>query len=415
MKKAASLKLLVVLSILTLLLSSCGSKQDNEVAVMVALTQTAGAITVQAPTETPEPVGVISGEAHHQAPPTPALTLFAINIDTGEWFTTSTAPSDTTAPFQMEVKAGTYTIFGQGIGYASVDGWSLGLVTVEAGQTINDINVAPPGQSDCGSMFGIPAAPDSSFAASAGPEEECMMAVMSGANAYDGLVDVVDSTLTRIAFAPGSTMSQTTGYIIEPMGGHHFVFTASKGQFMTVNLLTGSDAFLVIWGNNGSALLTDNPRAKTWSGNLPASQDYFIDVRSMSQAPVDYTLEVSISAIGSGQTTTGAKGVITGSLGYPESYVPPMHIVAFNQDTGKWYWQGTAENTYVYQMNDMPPGTYHVVAYTQKGLVGAYASVGDGMLIPLTVKSGEVAEANMNVWLERDNSYYPGSSDPVGW
>jgi len=105
-----------------------------------------------------------------------------------------------------------------------------------------------------------------------------------------------EDALQRIQFAPGSTMAQIPAMISQPVGGHHYVLKADKDQYMTVNLRTTDDAILVIWGTTGANLLDGSASAKAWEGPLPAAQDYYIDVRSMSQEPIDYTLEVAISA-----------------------------------------------------------------------------------------------------------------------
>ena len=105
-----------------------------------------------------------------------------------------------------------------------------------------------------------------------------------------------EDALQRIQFAPGSIMAQISAMITQPVGGHHYVLTADKDQYMTVNLRTTGDAILVIWGTTGANLLDGSAYAKAWEGPLPAAQEYYIDVRSMSQDPIDYTLEVAISA-----------------------------------------------------------------------------------------------------------------------
>jgi len=69
------------------------------------------------------------------------------------------------------------------------------------------------------------------------------------------------------------------------------------GQEMTVNLSVATAegiAILVIWGADGTVLISDHADATTWVGQLPSTQDYYISVRSIAQAPVDYTLEVII-------------------------------------------------------------------------------------------------------------------------
>ena len=69
------------------------------------------------------------------------------------------------------------------------------------------------------------------------------------------------------------------------------------GQEMTVNLSdssAGVNAILVIWGADGTVLISDHADATIWAGQLPSTQDYYIHVRSVAQAPVDYNLEVII-------------------------------------------------------------------------------------------------------------------------
>jgi hypothetical protein len=50
----------------------------------------------------------------------------------------------------------------------------------------------------------------------------------------------------------------------------------------------------VIWGEDGTVLISDHADALSWVGQLQMTQDYFIDVKSVSAAPVAYTLEVVI-------------------------------------------------------------------------------------------------------------------------
>jgi putative hemolysin len=100
----------------------------------------------------------------------------------------------------------------------------------------------------------------------------------------------------RIQFAPGATSAQVQGSLAAG-GGDRYVLTAMAGQEMTVNLSVATaevSAILVIWGADGTVLISDHADATTWKGVLPSTQDYYINVRSVAQAPVDYTLEVII-------------------------------------------------------------------------------------------------------------------------
>jgi hypothetical protein len=102
----------------------------------------------------------------------------------------------------------------------------------------------------------------------------------------------------RIQFAPGAISSQVQGNLAAD-GLAQYVLTAMAGQEMTVRLETAGDAaevsaILIIWGEDGTVLISDHAGATTWTGELPFTQDYYIDVRSVAQVPVNYTLEVII-------------------------------------------------------------------------------------------------------------------------
>jgi archaellum component FlaG (FlaF/FlaG flagellin family) len=101
---------------------------------------------------------------------------------------------------------------------------------------------------------------------------------------------------TRIQFAPGAISAQVQGSLAAG-GVDRYVLTATAGQEMTVNLSDSSavvSAILVIWGADGTVLISDHADATIWVGEIPFTQDYYIAVRSVIQASVDYTLQVMI-------------------------------------------------------------------------------------------------------------------------
>jgi hypothetical protein len=101
---------------------------------------------------------------------------------------------------------------------------------------------------------------------------------------------------TRIRFAPGAISTQVQGRLAAGRSDR-YVLSAMAGQEMTVNLSdssAGVNAILIIWGADGTVLISDHADATMWVGQLPSTQDYYIHVRSVAQAPVDYTLEVII-------------------------------------------------------------------------------------------------------------------------
>jgi putative hemolysin len=505
------LPLMISLALTIWLLSGCGLAPSEPTSVPTPIPpptpQTEAPEGGDAETEEQEATsGFITGRVHGQSPPTPPMVVYAVDTTTGAWAFTETQGTDGEAPFSLEVSPGTYQVFafseiGPFAGYASEDGWSLGTVTVAAGQTIADIMVRPPSQSECGSMFGLPASPDGRFAAVPGPSEECRAAVvatdtpvsglanpasvfceqhggrvdirdMDGGqvgfcvfpdsreceewtffhgecvvrsiyqlpspemreNLVDGLTQALGMAVTteqvpfqnyisgeigigwqatatgtgldfesymvvaealrgalesrgwqediqyagggptgiltgyrqanalclsvagwepsedadcpseepisacelapeqqlytitltcaqditavagsqpepqvmRIQFAPGAISAQVSGGL-PPNGVDRYVLTAMAGQEMTLDLSVTSagdpavvSAILVIWGADGTVLISDHAAATSWMGLLPATQDYFVDVRAADQAAVDYTLEVIIPPATSG-------------------------------------------------------------------------------------------------------------------
>lgn len=98
----------------------------------------------------------------------------------------------------------------------------------------------------------------------------------------------------RIAFAPG-TISATVQSTTRAVDADHWVIAAMGGQTMYVNLTVppGGRAALGIYGADGTVLISDHIGAMQWSGVLPKTQDYFVDVKSETGA-VSYTLQVTI-------------------------------------------------------------------------------------------------------------------------
>lgn len=110
----------------------------------------------------------------------------------------------------------------------------------------------------------------------------------------------LESELRRIEFEPGAI--QTFVYGDVAAGGiDHYVLTAMEGQTMTLNLrdragemIAIDTAVLVVWGADGTVLISNHADAVSWSGELPITQDYYIDVLSASDQSVPYTLEIVI-------------------------------------------------------------------------------------------------------------------------
>jgi hypothetical protein len=132
------------------------------------------------------------------------------------------------------------------------------------------------------------------------PEQIVYTIHLTCARDTSAAAEPLESELMRIAFDPGAIQASVQGEV--PAGGFdHYVLRAMAGQEMTVNLLDpggGAIAYdtavLVIWGDDGSVLISDHADALSWTGPLPFTQDYYIDVKSISAQPVAYALEVVI-------------------------------------------------------------------------------------------------------------------------
>jgi hypothetical protein len=157
-------------------------------------------------------------------------------------------------------------------------------------------------------------------------------------------LEPLESELMRIEFPPGAIQARVLGDVTTG-GIDHYVLTAMAGQEMTVNLLgpTGEmlaqgSASLIIWGAEGTVLISSHADAVSWGGELPLSQDYYIDVKSLSQEAIGYMLEVIIPPL---PDTTGA-GVFPKVEPFPFgemqaivlSGVPPMLPPEFPTEEG---------------------------------------------------------------------------------
>lgn len=61
--------------------------------------------------------------------------------------------------------------------------------------------------------------------------------------------------------------------------------------------------------------------------------------------------------------TSQPLGSLSGSLGYPSEFIPPLRVVAINTLTGEYYWQNTVLNQSSYYFTELPEGKYYVLAY----------------------------------------------------
>ncbi len=119
---------------------------------------------------------------------------------------------------------------------------------------------------------------------------------------------------------------------------------------------------------------------------------------------------------------SGLSGSIAGKLSYPSSFIPSLAIVAYvvGGSPNDYYYMITNENQGDYQLDNLPPGNYHVVAYVVGGgYAGGYsqmvpcgltADCADHNLIPVTVTGGQVTSGiDPGDWYAPENAFpaYP--------
>jgi len=103
-----------------------------------------------------------------------------------------------------------------------------------------------------------------------------------------------------IGFAPGTTSAQVQG-TLAAQEMKRYAVNVTEAQTLLVRVTPGTmddpKAILIIWGQDGTVLMSDHVGATEWSGPVPSTQDYYIDVRSVVQKPMKFTLDVELPAV----------------------------------------------------------------------------------------------------------------------
>jgi hypothetical protein len=120
--------------------------------------------------------------------------------------------------------------------------------------------------------------------------------------------------------------------------------------------------------------------------------------------PIDWYLPPGEDAGWPEDPLKSGTGSISGELGYPSEYIPPLRVVAFDVYSEDYYYVDTLLNQSTYEITDLPAGTYHVLAYVRDegpGISAAYSQAvpcgltvdcNDHSLIDVLVYPGETTE-----------------------
>jgi hypothetical protein len=91
-------------------------------------------------------------------------------------------------------------------------------------------------------------------------------------------------------------------------------------------------------------------------------------------------------------------GNVSGNIINIDGDIPAMRVVAFNIKTNYFYWVHTLSGQNSYTINELPPGSYHLVAYDEQGRTGGHTDAGHN-LIEVLVKVGKTTDGvNINDW-----------------
>jgi hypothetical protein len=175
------------------------------------------------------------------------------------------------------------------------------------------------------------------------------------------------------------------------------------------NLLLGCIALILVI----SSLVCNMPTEETgeeadYVSTLAAMQ---LTQKAMADVPVEPPAATATftQAPAPPTETPPQTGSISGRLTYPSEYIPAQRVVAFQVGSEFYYYVQTAENQSTYQIADLPPGTYHIVAY----LIDGDLSAGYTQAVPcgLSVDCTDHSLIGVPVTPGQDS----GGIDPADW
>ncbi len=118
-----------------------------------------------------------------------------------------------------------------------------------------------------------------------------------------------------------------------------------------------------------------------------------------------------------------ASGSISGKVSFPSEGIPPLRVVAINTKTGEFYSTEVIDSG-VYVLDEVPAGTYHVIAYprdkassagaggySRAVLCGLTVNCTDHSLVDVEVRDGvDLTEIFPGDWYAPEGSFPP---DPL--
>lgn len=110
------------------------------------------------------------------------------------------------------------------------------------------------------------------------------------------------------------------------------------------------------------------------------------------------------------------KGTIKGTLGYPSEGIPPLEVYAISTtDNSNYFFIKTSQNQNSFEIEDVDPGTYYVLAYSESNFAGGWTKAvpcglsvdcNDHSLTPVVVKAGVTTSGiELKDWYAPENFF----------
>jgi hypothetical protein len=169
------------------------------------------------------------------------------------------------------------------------------ILRARAGQIL-EINLAPAGNLQL-IIFGVDGTvlrsgmgEGSSFRGELPLGQDYIVTVKTGEMDVSYTLDVIIPA--RISFTRGA-VSAALNSLVKANNSQYFVLRALKDQTMKVDVTSARAVQLIVYGMDGTVLKSGMSEGTTFSGVLPAAQDYFLVVKA-GAAAASFTLKVTI-------------------------------------------------------------------------------------------------------------------------
>lgn len=101
----------------------------------------------------------------------------------------------------------------------------------------------------------------------------------------------------RISFETGAYSSSASG-TLAPYSANRYIVEVSTVGVLNVGLSpSNGSATLGIWGVNGAVLAAYDSKLTQWNGQVPAKQNYYIEVYNTTGSALKYSLQVTIPPV----------------------------------------------------------------------------------------------------------------------